>query len=334
MGHKQLSQIERYQIFALRKEKFSIRQIAQNLGRSPSTISRELCRNQGLRGYRPLQAHHKARTRAKESRASNVSRIEPGTFAVVEALLKLQWSPQQISKRLSKDSDLRISHETIYRYVLKDRRNGGMLYLNLRRRHRKYQRRLGNTNARGQIKNRRSIETRPACIETRAHTGHWEGDTVVGRQKKGKVLVTLVERRSRFLVAKMASAKSAKEVAASIIEALQDSASMVKTVTFDNGKEFSNHQDIAKALDCDVYFARPYHSWERGTNENTNGLLRQYFPKGMSLDDVTDETLQTIVNRINKRPRRVLGYSTPEEIFVRAKNYQERKSRSHNLNPV
>lgn len=174
-----------------------------------------------------------------------------------------------------------------------------MLYLNLRRRHRKYQRRLGNANARGQIKNRRSIETRPTCIETRAHTGHWEGDTVVGRQKKGKVLVTLVERRSRFLVAKLASEKSAKEVAASIIEGLQDSASMVKTVTFDNGKEFSNHQDIAKALDCDVYFARPYHSWERGTNENTNGLLRQYFPKGMSLDDVTDETLQKIVNRLN-----------------------------------
>ncbi len=299
MGHKQLSQVERYQLSALRKENFSIRQIAQNLRRSPSTISRELNRNRGLRGYRPLQAHHKARTRAKEARSSNVKRIEAGLFSLVEALLKLQWSPQQISHRLAKDYNLRISHETIYQHVLKDRQNGGMLYLNLRRRHRKYQRRLGNANARGQIKNRRSIETRPTCIETRAHTGHWEGDTVVGRQKKGKVLVTLVERRSRFLVAKLASEKSAKEVAASIIEGLQDSASMVKTVTFDNGKEFSNHQDIAKALDCDVYFARPYHSWERGTNENTNGLLRQYFPKGMSLDDVTDETLQKIVNRLN-----------------------------------
>ena len=299
MGHKQLSQVERYQLSALRKENFSIRQIAQNLRRSPSTISRELNRNRGLRGYRPLQAHHKARTRAKEARSSNVKRIEAGLFSLVEALLKLQWSPQQISHRLAKDYNLRISHETIYQHVLKDRQNGGMLYLNLRRRHRKYQRRLGNANARGQIKNRRSIETRPTCIETRAHTGHWEGDTVVGRQKKGKELVTLVERRSRFLVAKLASEKSAKEVAASIIEGLQDSASMVKTVTFDNGKEFSNHQDIAKALDCDVYFARPYHSWERGTNENTNGLLRQYFPKGMSLDDVTDETLQKIVNRLN-----------------------------------
>ena len=299
MGHKQLSQVERYQLSALRKENFSIRQIAQNLRRSPSTISRELNRNRGLRGYRPLQAHHKARTRAKEARSSNVKRIEAGLFSLVEALLKLQRSPQQISHRLAKDYNLRISHETIYQHVLKDRQNGGMLYLNLRRRHRKYQRRLGNANARGQIKNRRSIETRPTCIETRAHTGHWEGDTVVGRQKKGKVLVTLVERRSRFLVAKLASEKSAKEVAASIIEGVQDSASMVKTVTFDNGKEFSNHQDIAKALDCDVYFARPYHSWERGTNENTNGLLRQYFPKGMSLDDVTDETLQKIVNRLN-----------------------------------
>lgn len=185
-------------------------------------------RNRGLRGYRPLQAHHKARTRAKESRSSNVSRIESGTFALVEALLKLQWSPQQISNRLAKDYDLRISHETIYQYVLKDKHNGGMLYLNLRRRHKKYQRRLGNTNARGQIKNRRSIETRPASIETRAHTGHWEGDTVAGRQKKGKVLVTLVERRSRFLVAKLASEKSAKEVTASIIEGLKDSASMVR----------------------------------------------------------------------------------------------------------
>ena len=148
------------------------------------------------------------------------------------------------------------------------------------------------------------------------------------------LLVPQGDRPFSFVVYSSEIRDFGKEVTASIIEGLKDSASMVKTVTFDNGKEFSNHKEIAETLDCDVYFARPYHSWERGTNENTNGLLRQYFPKGMSLDDVTDESLQMIVNRINKRPRRVLGYSTPEEIFVRAKNYQERKHRLHNLNPV
>ena len=334
MGHKQLSQQERYQISTLHAEKFSICHIAQCLGRSPSTISRELKRNSDRHGYRPIQAHEKATSRASESRALNVARIHPSVYPLVVHLLQCQWSPQQISKKIEREYGIQISHETIYQFILQDKRKGGSLYLNLRRKHKKYQRRLGNANRRGQIKDRRSIDTRPASVETRAQVGHWEGDTVIGTQKKGTVIVTLVERKSRFLVARLSPAKSANEVAAAIKDGLKGIAPTVKTITFDNGKEFANHQEIAEELDCDVFFAHPYHSWERGTNENTNGLLRQYFPKGHSLDEVTEEQLQRVVDLINNRPRQILDYETPQEVFNRALNYQQRRIQSQNLSPV
>ena len=334
MGHKQLSQLERYQISTLHAEKFSIRHIARRLGRSPSTISRELKRNGDVRGYDSGRAHHKAKQRVSDSHALNVARIDPTVIPLVVKLLKCQWSPQQISKRLERDYGIRISHESVYQIILKDRKNGGSLYQNLRRKHKKYQRRLGNANRRGQIKDRRSIDTRPASVETRAQVGHWEGDTVIGTQKKGTVIVTLVERKSRLLVARLAPEKSAKEVCAAIQDGLKKLAPTVKTITFDNGKEFANHQEIAEELDCDVFFAHPYHSWERGTNENTNGLLRQYFPKGRSLDEVTEEQLQCVVDLINNRPRQILDYETPLEVFNRALNYQQRRIQSQNLSPV
>lgn len=320
--YKHLSREQRYHIYVLKKAGLKQKAIASVLGVSPSTISRELRRNLGLKGYRFEQAHRMATERRKLAARLNVYRIPDSVKQRVIAELQKDWSPEQIAGALAKEN-LPISHETIYRMVIADRRNGGELYKHLRCRQRKYNRRHGQTSGRGLIPNRTPIEERSKAANNRTEYGHWEADTVLGTKTKGKVLVTLVERKSRYLVSALAASKSADDVTAALIEAVSPFKSIVRSITFDNGKEFAQHEKISSVLQCQTFFANPYHSWERGSNENTNGLLRQYFPKGKTLNFTTAEEVKLVEQKINTRPKKVLGYNCPDVIFKKAhKRYQ------------
>jgi len=296
----------------------SIRKIAAKLHRAPSTISRELKRNAGKRGYRHQQAQQTASERSREARRLNARHISETTKEWALAKVRDEhWSPMQVSAYAKKHNLPTVSHETIYQWIIQNKAAGGTIYLSLRRRRRKYNKRSANGAGRGLIPNCVDISKRPRIVESRRTFGHWEADTMIGTQHKGKVLVTLDERHSRFRLCGLANSKSAEDVSAVIIELLGPFKGMVDSITFDNGKEFAHHEKINAALECKSYFARPYHSWERGTNENCNGLTRQYFPKGQSLDYRTNEEVEDACRRINTRPRKVLGYESALECFNR-----------------
>jgi len=303
---------ERYQIYALMKAGHPQAEIAAHLGRSPSTVSRELSRNRSLRGYRPQQAQETARHRARRCRTR--PRITARQWAAVAELVRRQWSPQQVADRADLEGTLAISPESIYRFVYAEKRAGGELWRHLRgRRH--YRRRYGAGRAcRGRIPGRIGIEHRPAAVERRDRIGHWEADTVHGRGRRGAVL-SLVERRSRFTrMAKLPRA-TAQAVRDGACRRLRPIADRVDSLTADNGMEFAAHRRIAADLKADFYFADPYAAWQRGTNENTNGLIRQYLPKTRDLTTVTGPEIRKIENRLNHRPRKCLGYLTPHEVF-------------------
>lgn len=304
--YKHLSREERYQIYSLVKAKQTISEIARLLGRNRSTISRELRRGQGLRGYRAEQACNKASERAQHCR--NARRVDPKVWADVSFYLGLQWSPEQIADKVG------ISHESVYLHVYADKAAGGNLHKNLRSQKPRRKRHLCGRDRRGQIPNRRPISERPSHIENRKQVGHWEGDTVIGAAHK-QAIVTLVERKSGFAVLAKVSNKTADLVGRAIEEKLKPFGSRVKTLTVDNGKEFADHQDIDQTLGIQTYFADPYCSWQRGSNENFNGLLRQYIPKKRRMETVTDEELTMIQNKLNHRPRKRLGFKTPHEVF-------------------
>ena len=312
MSHyTQLAREERYQIYALMKAGHSQSKIAEILGRNKSTVSREITRNRGLKGYRPSQADTFA-TNRHHGKAG--SRISKETWDRVERLIVEKWSPEQIRNWLKNEENTRISHEWIYQHILQDKRDGGELYLHLRCQKQNRKRYGTPNNSRWKIKDRVSIDERPAVVDDRSRVGDWEVDTVIG-QPGGAVLVTLVERKFRFTVAAKAPNKTAKAVMDTILLHMKPLAGKVHTLTYDNGTEFAMHLKIAKGLDADGYFAHPYHSWERGLNENTNGLLRQYVPKRKDLTKVTDEEVQEAVDKINNRPRKCLGYKTPNQLF-------------------
>jgi len=307
--YKQLTQAQRYQIRSLLDTDAPQWKISEIIKVSPSTISRELKRNKGKRGYRPKQAHEKAIVR-RESKSK--ARIKAETWALVEAKLKEDWSPEQISGAL-KENQIFISHERIYQYVYADKGAGGTLWKHLRRHNKKYRKRRGGQDRRGKIPNQRSIEERPAIVEERSRLGDWEGDLVLGERGQG-VLLTLTERKSRFTLLRTLPSKQATLVEKAIVELLAWVAH-IKTITFDNGKEFAQHEKIAEALNVNCYFAHPYASWERGTNENTNGLIRQYLPKKCRMNEVSRERESFIMDRLNLRPRKCLDFKTPYEVF-------------------
>ena len=309
-GYTQLSQEERYQIYALMKAGQSQKEIAEVIERSPSTVSRELRRNKGLRGYRPQQAHTLAQNR-KQAKARK--HIASTTWARVEELLREDWSPEQISGWLRQHENLEVSHEWIYQYVYEDKRRGGNLHRHLRCQ-KPRRKRYGSYDRRGRIRERVSIDERPVIVEQRARMGDWEADTVIGRPG-GAVLVTLVERVSRLSLIALAADKTAEAVKTAVLKVMQPLAAHVHTLTYDNGKEFAYHMDIGQALDAQGYFAHPYHSWERGLNENTNGLIRQYLPKGTDFDKLTTEQIRTIMDKLNNRPRKCLRFKTPNQVF-------------------
>jgi IS30 family transposase len=306
MTYKHLSQAERYQIHALMKAGHDQSQIAKLLDRHKSTISRELSRNTGSRGYRPKQACEMSADRAQHSR--NAPTVEPWVREAACALLCIQWSPEQIA------SQLPISHETVYQHVYADKAQGGTLWKHLRCQKQKRKRYASGRDRRGQIPNRRPLSERPLHIEARRQVGHWECDTVIGASHKGAV-VTMVERKSGYAVMTKVEKKTSELVSSAIVDKLQPLAARVKTLTFDNGKEFAGHAQIDQQLQSTAYFARPFASWERGSNENLNGLLRQYVPKKRAMSTVSDEEIRMIQNRLNNRPRKRLGFKTPAEVF-------------------
>ena len=245
--------------------------------------------------------------------------MTPEVITLIELKIREDWSPEQISGWLKLEKLETISHERIYQHIWADKRNGGDLYLHLRRQGKKYQKRRNGKTSRGQIKNRVSIDKRPAVVEQKTRVGDWEIDTVIGKGHKG-ALVTLVERKTSFTLAARVETKQADVVTAATIELLKPYKGRTHTITADNGKEFALHEEIAKTLATDFYFAHPYHSWERGANENTNGLLRQYFPKDTNFLDVSDHEVCAAVSRLNTRPRKKLGYKTPATAMQRSLN--------------
>lgn len=317
--YRQLTQEERYQISALTQLGHTQRQIAQEVGRSPSTVSRELRRNKGIDGYQAETAQRVSDQRRQQAHKHH-KRI-PELIAWVEARLKDDWSPEQIAGSLKASDYPLVSHEWIYRHIERDKQAGGDLYKHLRHRCKRYRKRYGSQERRGQIIGRVGIEERPGIVDDRSRVGDWEGDTVRGKGRSA--LVTLVERKSLQVVIQKVKRATAEKTAAAIVSRLGAVAELVATITFDNGKEFAYHGQIAEALGCDAYFARPYHSWERGTNENLNGLIRQYFPKGTDFDLVTDEEIAEVERKLNLRPRKRLGYQAPIEVFWNESHWQE-----------
>lgn len=310
MTYKQLAREQRYQIYALMKAGLSQTAIARIIGVNKSTISREIRRNRGLRGYRPKQAQRFAETRRAEA---VTIRISPETWTLVEQLLREDWSPEQISGWLSREFQMMISHESIYQFILKNKRRGGDLYLHLRCKKQR-RKRYGSTNYRGRIPDRISIDKRPAVVDARSRIGDWELDTIIGKGHK-QAIVSLTERKTRLTLIAKVKSKSAELVSQSIRRLLEPVASRVITLTSDNGKEFARHQEISTALHANFYFAHPYSSWERGLNENTNGLIRQYFPKKHDFTTITEKAISMVMNKLNNRPRKSLGFKTPNEVF-------------------
>lgn len=310
--YKQLTYKQRCQIEALIETDLCQRDIARVVGVSQSTISRELKRNRGQRGYRSYQAHSKTVQRRRDSAEAHV--MTPIMVDIVEFLLRKRWSPEQISCWLSLFVSCSISHERIYQHVWADKKRGGALHLYLRRNGKKYQSRGTGKSRRGQIKNQVSIDERPAEVELREEVGHWEIDTVIGKEHSG-ALVTINERSLRFTLSARVKNKSAEEVTRATIALLTPFKSLVLSITADNGKEFAYHERISAALDCAFYFAHPYASWQRGLNENTNGLLRQYYPKNTNFKLVDEEQLKQVIDELNERPRKVLGYRTPMDLM-------------------
>ncbi len=319
-NYKQLTYEQRCQIEVLNRSGFSQQEIADAVGTSQSSISRELSRNKGGRGYRHNQAQRKAE--ARRQAAAKAIKMTDVMVSLIEPLLREEWSPEQVSGWLSEIHGIALSHERIYQHVWAEKRLGGDLYTHLRRHGKKYQKRSNGKTSRGQIKNRISIDERPIEVEEKSRIGDWEIDTVIGKGHSG-ALVTIVERATQFTLSAQLSGKSAEEVTAATIALLTPYSDALHTITADNGKEFAYHERVTDALGATVYFAHPYHSWERGLNENTNGLLRQYWPKCTDFKKVTNDEVSVVVTKLNNRPRKTLnnrprktlGYKTPRQLM-------------------
>lgn len=313
MSYNQLTENERYQIYSLMKVGLTQKDIAAVLGRSPSTISRELGRNKGLRGYRPRQAQQFCTTRRQQ--AHKARKLTPEVVEWMERLIRQELSPQQVVDYLARHQQIDLHHETVYQWIYIDKAEGGDLYTHLRIVSKPYRKRYGVYDRRGKIKNRVDIDERPIEVESRLRIGDWEGDTVMGKGRQG-ALLTLVERKTLYTVIVRLTGKRADLLAEAAIKSLKGMREHVHTITFDNGLEFAEHEAIGKGLNADIYFAHPYASWERGTNENTNGLIRQYFPKGTDFNTVSDEEIEFVMNRLNDRPRASRGNQSPRELFM------------------
>lgn len=312
--YHQLTHEERYSITTLLRHGSTQAEVARELGRSRSTISRELRRN---------VTHHDGRYRAEKAQQYSVARrrrerrrswFSTEQMAQVEVLLKKKWSPEQVSWALKERGVCSISHETIYRHVLRNKKAGGTLYTHMRIMSKKVRKRYACKDSRGVLAGKRHITERPIEAERRLQVGHWEGDTVIGRDKHACVL-TLVDRLSGFAVIKKLTARTAAQATQAAAQAFSEHAGKVSTITFDNGTEFHSYAQLERDFPVTCYFATPYHSWERGSNENLNGLIRQYLPRGTCLKRLTQKECDYIANELNTRPRKRHGFKTPLEIY-------------------
>lgn len=319
MAYKQLDYRKRCQIYGLWRAGYKQYQIAKEIGVHKSTISRELRNN--LTFVRTALGSWQYKPDHAQAAAENKHKVKPKRVKLTEDVKQFirdkvndDWSPEQISGHGKRHGLFSISHEAIYQFILQDKKTGGQLYKHLRHQHKKYRKRYGSPKRPDFIKNRRFIDDRPAIVDEKARLGDWEIDTIIGKEQKGAI-VTLVERVSRKTLIGFAGTKHASFVTEQTVRLLSAVKKNVFTITADNGGEFAFHEQIAEALDAKVYFAHPYHSWERGLNENTNGLIRQYLPKGSDFTKVTEAQIMQIQDRLNNRPRKCLGYATPNEIF-------------------
>jgi IS30 family transposase len=312
MCYRHLIQEERYQISALLEAGFSQGAIAAKLSRSPSSVSRELSRNRLAGPYQPQIAVVLAKARRLPS-AKNARRVSDEAWTFAQQKLAETWSPQQIAGHQRAEKLPRISHESIYRRIYQDKRAGGHLHLALRI-HKQRRKRRGMRERRGTIPNQVLIDQRPAMVDSRERFGDWEADLVIGA-RHSQALVTINERKSRYALIKRVTSKQASVVRRAIVKKLKPFQRLAHTLTTDNGKEFAQHERIAKDLKLNYYFAHPYASWERGANENMNGLIRQFFPKHRKLEEVTDQEIALAQHRLNHRPRKCLGYKTPHQVF-------------------
>lgn len=315
-GYQHVTREQRYMIWALRCSGESQRAIAGVLGVHPSTISRELKRNVSKRGYRPKKAQQLAEQRQSYKKRHRTFTSE--VVAIVDARLKMEHSPEQIVGNCQKAGIRCVSIERIYQYVWTDKANGGELYRYLRSGRRQRRKRYGSKSSRGLIPHRRPISSRPKAVEDRKQFGHWEADTMIGKNHR-QAIVTIVERKTGYVRMMRVERKTAHAVTAACVKLLQRDKVCVRTITTDNGKEFAGHQQIEARLKANVYFADPYAAWQRGTNENTNGLIRQYIPKSRPLEDVTDQEIEWIESRLNNRPRKRLGFKTPNQLYSQLK---------------
>jgi len=307
--YTQLTQEQRYQIYTLMKAEHNQTEIARLINVHKSTISRELRRNRGMKGYRPKQAQQFSLNRRKKTKC----RIEASTWTLIETLLRKDWSPEQASGWLKKNYGLQISHEWIYQHILMDKQAGGDLHCHLRCQ-KKRRKRYGSYDRRGRLKNRISIDERPVIVDTRQRLGDWEVDTIIGKGHH-QAIVSLTERKARLALLRKVERKTSQAVGDAVIELLKTLPAQIHTITADNGKEFADHERIARDLCANIYFAHPYSSWERATNENMNGLIRQYFPKKHNFATITENEMEFVMERLNNRPRKCLGFRTPNQVF-------------------
>ena len=319
MNYEQLNAEERSALAALRRLGLSQAEIGRQLGRHRSTVGRELKRNAAPYDgwYRAARAEERAVARRKRSRRN--SQFGRDQWERVEELLRKEWSPEQVSGHLARTRELAISHETIYRHVWRDLKKGGTLHLHLRCARKQCRKRYGCRDSRGRLAGKRMIGERPASVEKRLRMGHWEIDTVMGQSlgESSDCILTLVERKSGYVLIGKLAARTSAEASRATIKLLQRHPGRCQTITSDNGTEFHGYRDMEAACGLKFYFATPHHSWERGTNENTNGLIRQYLPKGQSMTGLTQKECDAIAKKLNNRPRKRHEYKTPNECFLR-----------------
>lgn len=317
MTYTQITLPERYAIWALRKQGLKPAAIARELGRHRSSITREIRRNiwrENRVSYFPLKAQSYTNQRRRITRRG--THFTAQEWAFVEHLLREDWSPEQVAGWCARFGIVAISHETIYRYIWKDRGRGGTLWQHLRVMTKPYRKRYAAYDSRGRLAGKRHISERPAAAERRSRIGHWEGDTVMGSPRDTACILTLVERKSGFVAIGQLDSRQAVDVTARMRQLIEAQPRPVRTLTLDNGTEFHSYKLLEAATGTTCYFATPHHSWERGSNENANGLIRQTLKKGVSMAHLTQAECQRIADKLNRRPRKRFGFRTPEEVYA------------------